>query len=61
MYLHVYSISLFADSPALGWVSGTEYTVVAGAGHLGQGCTNTQGRRLGPMFPPHVTGPRIVM
>ena len=60
----MYFISLFADSPALGWVSGTEYTVVAGAGHLGQGCTSTQARgqrRLGPMFPPHVTGPRIVM
>ena len=61
LYRHVYSILLFTDSPVLGWVSGTEYTVVAGAGHLGQGCTNTQGRRLGPMFPPHVTGPRIVM
>ena len=61
---------MFADSPVLGWVSGTEYTVVAGAGHLGQGCTSSstqargQGagqRRLGPMFPPHVTGPRIAM
>lgn len=56
----------YIDCPDLGWPE-VEFQVVTKEheNHLGQGCANTNGsgqRRLGdggPMFPPHVVGPRI--
>merc|ERR1719508_39472 len=59
-----------AHPPATGW-GDREYMVVTedegGSVHLGQGCVSTPGQekrhenrgREGPMFPPHVKGPRI--
>ena len=59
-----------AHPPAAGW-GDREYLVViqdeGGPVHLGQGCVSTPGQerrqentgREGPMFPPHVIGPRI--
>jgi len=58
------------NPPACGWGE-REYLVVTeddeGNGHLGQGCISTPGHskrqssnvRVGPMFPPHLGGPRI--
>jgi len=55
----------YIDSPQLGWIN-RDYEVIEKESTplLGQGCTNTTGlgqRRAGdgPMFPPHVIGPRI--
>jgi hypothetical protein len=60
----------FMYPPASGW-GDQEYLVVTQdeevGGHLGQGCISTPGhaRRqestvgVGPMFPPHLGGPRI--
>lgn len=52
----------YIDSPVLGW-SDREYQVVTMtvSPALGQGCAPGQrgGHRTGPMFPPHVVGPRI--
>jgi len=61
----------FIFPPATGW-GDMEYLVITedeGApGHLGQGCVSTPGHarrqesimREGPMFPPHLGGPRIL-
>ena len=57
----------YIESPNLGW-SDRYYDVVTvdPQNHLGQGCNNTSGQRRldvrgadGPIFPPHVAGPRI--
>jgi len=60
----------YIDAPASGW-GDREYVLVIEEGenfsHLGQGCISTPGHarrqesnvREGPMFPPHLGGPRI--
>jgi len=61
-----FPVKNYIDCPDLGWPE-VEFQVVTKEHeyHLGQGCANTNGsgqRRLGdggPMFPPHVVGPRI--